>query len=153
MENGSYPDLGVLFSEALIDIISVVAGFEISVLSEKSDTVFFGTTGVVSIFGKSNGAVFISAKEEDLRVLCSSIIGVSKDDVAIEDIEDTLCELMNMTASSARLRIPDSDRAFSFSMPYVMVGERMSIIIKSKTKNITRVLGNGEISLQLKIIC
>jgi len=153
MEKGGSQDLGVLFSEALIDIISVVAGFEISVESEKSDTDFYGMTGVVSIFGKSNGVAFISAKEQDLRALCSSIIGVPKDDVTMEDIEDALCELMNITASSARLRVTDSEMAFSFSMPYVMLGERMSIIIKNKTRNITRVLGNGEISLQLRIIC
>jgi len=146
-------DLGVVFAEALTEVISITAGLTVAVESEESDKNFYGMTGMVSIFGKTNGVVFISAMEQDLRVLCSAIIGAPVGEVTKEDIEDMLCELMNMTVSSARLCIADSDRAFSFSMPYVMLGERMSIILKNKTRNITRVLGNGEISLQLKIIC
>ena len=108
--------------------------------------------GVMSLNGEKSIIFFISAKEADMRILCSYMTGIPQTELTKNDTEDALCELVNMTAGSTKLRLGGSDYVYSFSVPFVMKGQSMSIVAKNKTRVVSKVLGNGEISLKLKIV-
>ena len=144
--------LGSIFSDVLMEIITTVSGFSLDVLSEETDVDFEEMTGVMSLNGKKNGILFITAKETDMRQLCSYIIGVVQDEITKEDVEDSLCELVNMTAGSVKLRLSGSDYLFNLSSPFLLKGQSMNIKCKNKTRIISKTLGNGEISVKLKVV-
>ena len=144
--------LNLIFSNVLTEIISTISGFSLEELSGEGDSTFEEMTGVLSLCGKENFIIFISANENDMRILCSYIIGVPVEEVTKNDIEDTLCELVNMTAGSTKLRLSGSDYKFSLSSPFVIKGNDMSIAVKNKTRVISKIFGNGEISFKLKVI-
>jgi len=144
--------LGSIFSDVLMEIIATISGFSLNVLSEETDVDFEEMTGVMSLNGKKNGILFITAKETDMRQLCSYIIGVVQDEITKEDVEDSLCELVNMTAGSVKLRLSGSDYLFNLSSPFLLKGQSMNIKCKNKTRIISKTLGNGEISVKLKVV-
>jgi len=146
-------NLGVIFSETLAEVIATVTSIYLHSVPSEEDAGFEEITGVMSLCSKKSGILFISAKEPDIRVLCSRMIGVPETDVTKEDIEDTLCEFVNMTAGNAKIRLSDPDYMFTLSPPFILEGKDMNIVTKSKTHVISIALGNGEISVKLKFIC
>ena len=148
----THDNLGYIFSDSLIEVISTFSGFFISVSSEDKDDSFDGITCVMSLNGKKNGAFFLSMSEPDVRVLCSSILGVPQAEIQNDDIEDSMCELVNMVAGSARLRLSETDFMFTITTPFIFKGENMTLFTKNKIHIISKKFGNGEISLKLKII-
>ena len=145
--------LGDIFSEALAEIIATVTSIYLENVRSEKDVGFEEITGVMCLCGKKNKMIFISANESDMRVLCSYMIGVPKAGVTKDDIEDALCEFVNMTAGSAKLRLVDTEYTFDLSPPFVIKGKDMSIVTKAKTHIISRTLSHGEISVKLKVIC
>ena len=145
-------DLGSIFSDALTEVISTISSFSVKLLSQEKDNDFEDITGIMSLNGEKIGTFFVSAKELDMRLLCSYMIGVHRAEVTKDDIEDIVCELVNMTAGSVRLRLAGTDYAFDLSQPYVVKGINMSIVTKKKTRLISRTIGNDEISVKLKVI-
>jgi len=145
-------NLGYVFSDSLIDVISTFSGFFVSVISEEEDDSFDDITCVMSLNGTKNGVFFLSASEPDVRVLCSSILGVPQAEIQNDDIEDSMCELVNMVAGSARLRLSETDFMFTITTPFIFKGENMTLFTKNKIHIISKKFGNGEISLKLKII-
>jgi len=144
--------LGLVFSDSLIEVISTVSGTALEILSQDKDNGFDDITGMMSLSGNKPGTLFVSANNNDVRMLCSYMIGVPPEEVAQNDIYDTLCEIVNMTAGSVKLRLSDTDYAFSLSQPFVLKGDGMSIIAKDKTHIISRTFGNGRISVKLKVV-
>ena len=144
--------LGSIFSDVLAEIIFTVSGFSLELLSNDKDNDFDEMTGVMSLNGKKNGILFISVKETDMRRLCSFILGVDDNNVTNEDVEDALCELVNMTAGSSKLRLSGSDYVFNLSSPFLLKSQSMNITGKKKTRIISRRIGNEEISLRIKIV-
>jgi len=146
-------NLDVIFPDALAEAIATVTGIHLQCSPSEEDTGFEEITGVMSLSSKKGGILFVSAKESDIRVLCSCMIGVPEEEVTIGDIEDALCEFVNMTAGSAKIRLSDPDFVFTLSSPFIIRGKDISIATKSKTRVISRVLENGEISVKLKFVC
>ena len=144
--------LELIFSDVLTEIISTISGFSFEVLSQEKDNSFEDMVGVMSLSGKTNIMFFVSAKETDMRILCSYITGIPQDEVTKSDAEDALCELVNMAAGSAKLRLSGSDYVYTLSSPFAVKGQNMSIAAKNKTRVISRVLGNDEISVKLKLV-
>ena len=148
--------LGSVFSSVLMEIVSTISGFSLEIFSAKdlsiNENEFDEMTGVMALSGKKSSLLFISAKEDDMRKLCSYMIGVSEEEVSKEDIEDSLCELVNMTAGSAKLRLSGSDFVFNLSSPFLLKGNNMNIKGKNKTRIISQVLRNEEISVSLKVV-
>jgi CheY-specific phosphatase CheX len=144
--------LELIFSDVLTEIISTISGFSLEVLSQEEDKGFEDMVGVMSLTGQSNIMFFVSVKETDMRILCSYMTGIPQAEVTTNDTEDALCELVNMAAGSSKLRLGGSDYVYTFSPPFVMKGQNMSIVAKNKTRVVSRVLGNGEISVKLKIV-
>jgi len=142
----------LIFSDVLTEIISTISGFSFEVISGEDDKSFEDMIGVMSLNGKSNIMLFISAKETDMRILCSYMTGIPQDEVTKNDTEDALCELVNMAAGSAKLRLGGSDYVYTLSPPFAVKGENMSIVAKNKARVISKVLGNGEISVKLKLV-
>ena len=145
-------ELGAIFSGALIEVVSKISSLSIAVLSKAQDAEFCEIVSVMSLNSGKGGMLFLSADESDLRVLCSYITGDRKDDVTADDMHDALCELLNMTAGNAKVRLQSTERMFKLSSPFVIGGSAMSIISKKRSTVISRHLGNGDISIKLKVV-
>ena len=144
--------LGTIFADALTEVISTTTGFELEITPSEDKSGFGGMLGLMSLNGKNHGLVFISAEEAVLRVICSFMTGIPKEEVSRADIEDALGELVNMTAGSAKLRFNDTEQLYTLSPPFIIQGGNMSMTTKKRVDVISRVLGNGEISVKLKVV-
>lgn len=144
--------LGSIFSDALAEAISKTTGVSLNVISEEQDTGFDTMVSFMSLFGIKHRTLFISAGEDDMRVLCSLMIGVPENEVTKEDMYDMLCELVNTTAGSAKLRLSDSENMFTLSPLMAMSGENMSVIIRESSFFISRTLGDGKVKVKLKVV-
>jgi len=144
--------IGSIFADALKEVISTTTGFSFEICSQEYDSGFGEMTGLMSLNGKNHGMVFISADEMAMRRICSFMTGLHDNDIAVKDVEDALCELVNMTAGSAKLRFNTVDDAYSLSPPFVLRGNNMYIITKKRVNVISMTLGNEEISVKLKVV-
>jgi len=144
--------LGLIYTESLAEVISTVSGIYLQIECQKSNNEFDDITGVMILNGKESGVLTVSGKAPDVRILCSNMIGVPLDDVTDDDIDDTMCELVNMTAGNAKLRLSDTDYMFTLTQPFVIKGKDVSIVTKSITKVIASTLSNDEISVKMKVV-
>ena len=144
--------LGLIYSGALTEVVSTVAGIHLEVKSRETDNGFDEVTGVMYMNGRKNGMLFVSASEAHARVICSRIIGVTPDEVTKDDIDDAMCELVNMTAGSAKLRLSHTDYMFTLLQPFVITGKDVAIITKSITHVVSGTLSDGEISIKFKAV-
>jgi len=138
------------FLDALLEVVSTSTGISFQVRSSESDTSFAEITGVMNLNGSKQGMVFISADPDSIKSLFSYMTGTPKDEITHDDLYDTLCELVNMTAGNAKLRLGGDQ--FNLSPPFALHGENMTIIPKKKVHVLTWVLGNDEITFQLKLV-
>ena len=152
MKTVSIDELGAVFAQALSEIITKVSGFSFDVLSEKDDTSFDECVALMSLNSIRGGVLFISAEESCLRVLCSYMVGIPEVDINKTDIEDVLCELVNMTAGNAKLHLNDTEYMFSLSLPFIINGTGLSITAKKRANIISRTLGSGDVSVKLKVV-
>jgi len=152
MKTLSIDSISSIFAGALSEIIAKTTGLTFDISPPEENYGFDEMTGFINLAGKNHGMVFISAKEEAIRLICSLMTGVSKSEITGKDIEDTLCELVNMTAGSARLRFNTAEQTYTLSPPFLIRGENMSFITKKRVNVISMVLGNEEISIKLKIV-
>ena len=143
--------IGYIFIDALTEVISKMAGFSINVLSSETDETFEEVTAMMSLNGKNHGMLFISAKEEDMRTICSFMTGMPKNKITMTDIEDNICELANMTAGNAKVRTNNAEQTYDLSPPFVLSGDNLSIKAKNRVNVVSRILGNDEISIKLKV--
>ena len=148
----SIDELSYIFVDALTEVVSKMAGFSFDVLSSEVDSTFDEITGVMSLNGKNHGMLFISANENSMQVLCSFMTGISRDQVTNDDIEDAMCELVNMTAGNAKLRTNNTEQTYTLSPPFVLNGENVSISTKKRLNVVSRILGDGKISVKLKVV-
>jgi len=144
--------LGHVYSGALAEVIATVTGLHLRVESMESENELGDIIGVMCLNGKKSGVLFVSAKKDDVRILCSRFIGVNANDVTDTDIDDTICELVNMTAGSAKLRLSDTDYMFTLSPPFSIKGKDISIVTKAITHVIAGTLSNDEISVKFKAV-
>jgi len=144
--------LSFIFVDALTVVISKMAGLSFDVLSSEDDNSFNEITSVMSLNGKNHGMLFISAEENSMRIICSFMTGIPKDEVTKNDIEDSLCELVNMTAGNAKLRTNNTGQTYDLSSPFIINGENLSIKAKKRINIISRILGDGNVSVKLKVI-
>jgi chemotaxis protein CheX len=149
-EVGKY--LGRLYGTVVSEVIATISGFELQVLAKEWDVDFEEMTGVMHLNGKKNGIIFVSISESHMRLLCSYMIGVELDKVEDGDVEDGLCELVNIIAGSAKIRLSDTEFFFNLSMPYILKGQNMTINAKTKKHFVSRILGSGEITIRVKVV-
>ena len=145
-------ELGSVFADALMEVVSKISSLSIDVISTAQDAGFREIISVMSLNSKRSGMLFLSAGMGDMRVLCSYMTGSPVDAVTKEDMWDALSELLNMTAGNAKVRLRDTEHMFALSSPFVISGKDMSIISKKRSNVISRHLGNGEISIKLKVV-
>ena len=144
--------IGSIFADALKEVISTTTGFSFEISSQEYDSGFEEMTGLMSLNGNNHGMVFISADETAMLRICSFMTGLHDNEITVKDVEDALCELVNMTAGSAKIRFNTTDDEYSLSPPFVLRGNNMSIITKKRVNVISMTLGNGEISIKLKVV-
>ena len=147
-----YEKVGQIFLGALSEVLATVSGFYLDINSQDTDKSFDEVSGVMYMHGKNSGMLYVTANRADVRVICSHIIGVPVKDVTPEDIDDTMCELVNMTAGNAKLRLSETDFMFSLSQPFVIKGKDVSIVTKKVTHIVSGSLTNGELSVRLKAV-
>ncbi len=152
MTAASLEELGNVFADALCEIVLKFTDISLKVLSSEPDDSFYGLTGIMNLAGTHGGAVFVSADEEDLRLFCSRMTGTPKESVRQDDMYDAVCELVNMTAGSASPLVGSAGHSYSLTTPVALSGENMRLTAKGRTRVISRLLGDGEISLKLKVI-
>ncbi len=143
--------VGALFADALGEVVATVSGASIDMLSDEPDAGFCGVVGCMSLAGSIGGTILLSAEEDDLRVLCSYIAGVPADEVTREEMDDTLCELVNMTAGSVKLRLGVGEN-FTLTPPFVLRGAGICLGTKKRTRFVSLRMGNEEVSLRLKVV-
>jgi len=144
--------LGKIYINALAEVIATISGIQLEISCRQPNTDFDEVTGVMYLNGKKTGMLFVTAKESDVRVLCAGIIGVPLAEVTKEEIDDTMCELVNMTAGSAKLRLSDTDYMFSLLQPFVIKGNNVSIVTKKITRVESGTLTDGNISIRFKVV-
>jgi len=144
--------LGHIYSGALTEVIATVTGIHLQVESMDSENELGDIIGAMCLVGKKNGILFVSAKKDDIRILCSRFIGIPVEEVLEKDIDDTICELVNMTAGSAKLRLGDTDYMFSLTQPFSIKGNDISIVTKAITHVIAGTLTDGKISVKFKAV-
>jgi len=152
MNDDSADKLGSIFVDALTTVLSTMSGCSFDVLSSEIDSSFYEMVGIMSFNGKRNGMVFISAEETSMRILCSYMAGIPNNEVTKDDMEDALCEFVNMTAGNAKLLTNNTEQMYTLSPPFVINGKNMSIMTKKRVDVISRVLGDSEISVKLKVM-
>ena len=145
-------DISSIISDALMDIITIVSGFSLEVLSEERDDEFYDMTGVMIIYGDINGVFFVSANEADMRLFCSYMTGVPIEDIKKEDYIDAMSEFANMTAGSAKLRLGNSEYIFTLSSPYILESKEMSISTKKKVSVLSTTFGKSDIKIKMKLV-
>ena len=148
----TFDKIGQVYIDALTGVIATCAGVTLEVSNRQPNNNFDEVTGVMYLNGKKVGMLFVTAQRPDVKLLCSRIIGVSIADVTEDEIDDTMCEIINMTAGSAKLRLSGSEYIFNLSSPFLLKGQNMHIIGKKKTRIISKVLGNEEISVKIKVV-
>ena len=149
MNNLSYDQVGKIFSDVLKDVISKTTGVTLEVIKHFSG--FDEIIGIMSLNGNNPGMVIISAGYATIKTLCTFMTGISTNEVTDNDIYDTLCELVNMTAGNAKLRFNSSEDIYSLSPPFIITGEEMSIITKNRVDFISKTLSGDGLTLKLKV--
>jgi CheY-specific phosphatase CheX len=145
-------DVAPVFSDALTDVVATVSGYHMTSAPHDRDLDFGEITGMMNLCGSSGCVLFVSANEADIRRICSAMIGLPENEIIKDDILDTLCELVNMTAGSAKVRLSDTGFLFTLSQPFVITGSNMTIVAKEKTNIFSRVLSSDDISVKLKLV-
>ena len=146
-----YEELGSVFSEVLVQIVSTVSSIAIAPSSCESSYDCEELTGVMALNSKEGGVLMISGNKTGMCRFCSMMLGVPENEVSEEDMVDALCEVVNMTAGSAKLRLVGTDFMFTYSSPFVIKGG-MSVTVKEKTRVITKLLTGNELTLKLIMV-
>ena len=144
--------LGDIFAQALQEVIAKTTGFSLDVLSSEQDAGFDESIALMSLNSMKGGILFISSEEESMRTLCSFMEGDDKDEITKADMDDVLCEFLNMTAGNAKMRLNDTEYMFTLSSPLIISGNSISLAAKTRVSIISRTLGNGNISIRLKVV-
>jgi len=152
MKTVSMEMLGDIFTQAIIDVVSKVSGFSLEAISNKRDDSFDEFVAVMSLNSAKGGMFFLSAGESAMRTLCSFIEGTPEDEITKADIEDVLCELLNMTAGNVRPRLVDTEYMYSLSSPIVLNGANISITTKKRVGIISQRLGSGGVTVKFNIV-
>jgi CheY-specific phosphatase CheX len=145
-------ELGLVFAEALADIVLKFSGVSLGAISSEPDDSFDGITGLMSLAGENGGTLMVSASEADMRALCSRMTASPIDEVTREETADALCELVNMTAGNAQLRLSGMGHAFTLTMPFALRGENMRLMVKKRAGVAYKFMSDGELSLRLKFM-
>ncbi|MCL2741128.1 MAG: chemotaxis protein CheX [Oscillospiraceae bacterium] len=140
------------FLGSLAEVVSAATGLTFAALEGGVHRVGEGMVGAMGLYGGNRGILLISAEEADLRLLSSRMTGTPPGDVTDADMGDTLCEIVNMTAGGAKLRLSGEEDAFTLSMPFIITGQAMDVSFKGRAGVVAGRLGDGEASLSLRVM-
>jgi CheY-specific phosphatase CheX len=145
--------LRTVFTDALVEIISKTAGITLAVAEYETDSSLGEVAGLISLNGMGSMTVLLSAKAAAVRRICSFMTGTPEADVTEEELDDTLCELVNITAGNVKLRLGSATGAYTLSPPFTIRGADMRAAVKWRTPGFSVALRNGEVELKLRVIC
>jgi len=148
--SNTFEKLGLVYAEALKEVVSTVTGIKLQIGSREKSYGFDDITGVMYLNGKKSGMLFVTANVDDVRIMCSRFTGVPIEDVTLDDMDDTMCEFVNMTAGNAKLRLNDTDYMFSLLQPFVIKGKDVKIVTKTITHIEAGTVTDGNVSISFK---
>jgi CheY-specific phosphatase CheX len=137
----------------LIEVITKTTGISLQSIPGEAKEGLGDLTGIMRLDGQNGGIILISVSEANIRTLCSYMIGIPQSEVTWDEMEDALCEIVNMTAGNIKVRLGNSEYAITLSMPFVIAGQKMTLATKHREKVIAVHLGNDELSIELRVIC
>jgi len=85
-------------------------------------------TGIMSLAGKSKGAVVLTINEKFAKQVISNIMAIPTRDLMEEDVHDGVAELVNMIAGGAKARLSDTEEHFLISAPTIIAGDKYRVI-------------------------
>jgi len=143
-----------IFCEALVEVVKTVSGYSLS-LAMYDESIIDEQEALVAMMplcGKLNGALLLSAERSVIKVICSSMIGTPKEELMSEDIEDTLRELLNMTAGGAKLRLGGSNYDYALSPPVIVADKEDAYVGYLEWENFGSLLVGDQLVLDLSVI-
>lgn len=94
----------------------------------------YDVTGIIGLSGKASGDIVISFEKALALSATEALIGVHYDAIT-DDVIDTIGELTNMIAGSAKSSMADLE--LKLALPTVIVGKNHSIRFPSKVKPVS----------------
>jgi len=152
MTDNIIAEIGKVFGSTMIDVVAKTTGIQIEILEDEHDISLDEFVGIMSLNSIKGGLFLISAKEHDMRFICSYMLGLRAWDVSVADIGDVLCELVNMTAGNARLQFRYPEYMFTLTTPFLLSGVDMAITTKKRADDIIIGFGNKDIKLSIRLI-
>ena len=150
LNNFSKDQIGEIFSNVLSDTITTTTGLSLEIIDE--DESFDELIGLITLNGNNHGMIIVSASYDTIRTLSAEMTGTLRNEVTLNDIYDTLCELVNITAGNAKLRFNIAEDIYVLSPPFIIHGKEMSIITKNRIDFISRTLKGDDLTIKLKVI-
>jgi CheY-specific phosphatase CheX len=147
----THDELAGIFTGALADVVSTVSGFTLAETAPQGNGLP-GPVGLMGLCGGKRGTLFVSVNETGLRLLCSYMTGTPEGAVTEADMDDTLGELVNMTAGGAKLRLNDADYAFTLSTPVVLRGNGLTIVTRHRVSVVAGLLSDGVVTAGLWVV-
>jgi CheY-specific phosphatase CheX len=145
-------ELKDVYTDAFKEVIATLTGFELEEVPGGLENAFPGNCGMMRLGGDKYGILLISSDPKSLTVLCSYITGVPTGEITPEELDDTLGELVNLTAGGAKVRLNDTNYMLSIHTPITIRGDNISLSVKKRTQVLTSVLRNDEISVGLTLV-
>lgn len=102
-----------------VDIWSTVLGVDVTSADTTDRVQGRSLTGTVQITGDWNGAVMVECSDALARLATATMFAMPVDEVADEDVQDTIGEIANMTGGNLKSLLPGSCH---LSLPTVTSG-------------------------------
>jgi len=150
--------LNSVYTEAIMDVISALAGIELKEsndlldlhISKSSETIHY-VMGLMFLKGQHHAVLGITASFHTMRILCSYMLGVSLVKVSYDDVQDAICELVNMTAGSVKTRLRDTEYEALLTTPFAITGVDLNLYIKERVAQIESILLDEETDIRLHL--
>jgi len=144
--------VGQIFTDAMINVLSTSTGLDFTVTSEEADIALNDMVSFLSLYGENNGMLFISASEKVSLTLCAQMTGTKASEIIKSDVDDALCELTNMVAGNAKLRFNNAGTVYTLSPLFLVRGSSMTITSKKRVTLVSRTLVCDKMSIKLKVV-
>ncbi|MCL2807871.1 MAG: chemotaxis protein CheX [Coriobacteriia bacterium] len=144
-------DLAATFFDVLHEVAKTMSGLTIKLIPQGEPDASGDICSVMMLDGCVNGVFSLSGSPQTFRMLCSGMIGASPKEVKEEDVADTLCELVNMTAGGVKLRLSETDFQFALAPPCMISLAELDVLTSAKERVITQVMGTDDLAVRLKV--
>lgn len=143
---------GHVFVAALLETVEQMSGFVLNeVKTEQESAPDHEIIGAMVLQGENAMLLTLGTNKNSAAPLVSFMTGIETEVLDAELLNDGITELINMVGGSARARLEATNYKFFLSVPFTLVGESVSIVVKKRTDSFSSKLVCDEINLMLRI--